>query len=81
MHKLKAITPLGAAAPGVDTFSGVTITEVTDRALASVSMRAGRDAEFSRRAKDVLGFDLPQPGHAVTGATYSAFWESGRTVG
>ena len=74
MHKLKAITPLGAVEPVVSNFPNLTIAEVADRALASLSMRLGHDAGFAKQAKDLLGFDLPQPGFAASGPTYSAFW-------
>ncbi len=74
MHKLKAITALGSAEARVSTIAGLTITEVTDRALASVSMRLGQGAEFAKRAKDVLGFDLPGPGGAAVGSSFSGFW-------
>ena len=76
MHKLKAITAQGSAAPSVSTIGSVTITEVTDRALASLSMRLGQDAEFIKRTKESLGFDLPAPGGAVVGSPFSAFWIS-----
>ncbi len=74
MHKLKAITALGASEPKVSTIGDMTLTEVTDRALASVSMRLGQDAEFAKRAKDTLGIELPLPGVAEVGSPYSAFW-------
>lgn len=74
MHKPKAITPLGAFEPATDTFANVTITEVANRALASLSMRQGYEAEFAGQAKSLLGFDLPQPGHAPVGSEYSALW-------
>ncbi len=74
MHKLKAISPLGSTKPVVETFPGLSIAEATDRALASISVRSGQDAEFFGRAAVILGFDLPQPGGAVAGAVFSAFW-------
>jgi len=76
VHKLKAITALGSAAPAVSKIGSVTITEVADGALASLSMRLGQGAEFAKRAKDMLGFDLPDPGGAVVGTPFSAFWIS-----
>lgn len=74
MHKLKAITPLGSTGPDIATFPNLTITEVADRALASLSMRHGQETEFAKLASDLLGFELPEPGHAAVGPTYSAFW-------
>ena len=76
VHNLKATTPLGATGPSTDEFQNLTIAEVTDRALASVSMRLGHDSEFTKRAQDLLGFDLPQPGGASIGTSFAAFWIS-----
>ena len=74
MHKLKAITPLSAVEPKISTFASLTIAEVADRALASVSMRLGHEGEFSKRAQEVLRFDLPQPGLSTTDTEFSALW-------
>lgn len=41
MTDLTPISPLGAAAPRVDSLGSITITEVTNRALASVAQRKG----------------------------------------
>lgn len=70
MHSLAAITPLGAAEPHVETLGGITITEVTDRAIASVTARAGTD--FAARAVH-LGA-LPGPGQWRAGAPYDLIW-------
>ncbi len=74
MHSLKAITPLGSTEPRVSTFPELVIAEVVDRALASLSKRLGHEAEFTTRAGDLFEFELPQPGRAEIGSTFSAFW-------
>lgn len=53
MTDLTPLTPLGGTAPSVDHIGSVTITEVTDRALASVAQRKGGDVS---KGFKVLGF-------------------------
>lgn len=74
MHKLKSITPLGGTAAQVDTFSGLTVTENPDRALASLSARLGHEDACKNTARDLIGYDLPGPGQAVAGQSYNAIW-------
>ncbi|MCC0064417.1 MAG: sarcosine oxidase subunit gamma [Defluviimonas sp.] len=74
MHDLAALTPLGATAPKVDRIGAMTISEVTDRALASVSCRAGKSTPFQSAAKKLFGTGLPTPGHWADGATYGLIW-------
>ncbi|MCT8330894.1 sarcosine oxidase subunit gamma [Albidovulum sediminis] len=72
-HSLKAVTPLGHAAPHAETFGPITIAEVTDVALASVAARQGRAADVAAAAKRI-GLDLPPPGRHAAGTPCSAFW-------
>lgn len=72
-HRLKPITPLGHAEPVVETLGPCTLVEVVDTALASLAVRAGREADVARIA-GAQGIALPGPGQAVTGAVFSAFW-------
>lgn len=74
MHNLAALTPLGGTAPRVDLIGTVTITEVTDRALASVSCRNGQMAAFQTAATTLFGADLPRPGTAAIGTPYGLIW-------
>ncbi len=74
MFKLKPITPLGAAEPRVDRFTGLTITEVTDRALASLTVRNDQADATRDKAWSLFGIDLPDTGTSAMGNTHSAFW-------
>lgn len=74
-HRLKPITPLGHDAPHSVTLGPVTITEVTDTALASVAARHG-EAKAVADIAETAGIPLPGPGKAGKAATYAAFWLS-----
>lgn len=74
MHDLAALTPLGAAAPKTLQIGAVTISEVVDRALASVSCRQGRKAAFDAAASTLFGIELPAPGQSAVGAVWSLIW-------
>lgn len=74
MLKLKPVTPLGADEPRVDHFSGLTITEITGRALVSLTAR-NEQADVTRdKAWTLFGIDLPDVSVSVVGNTYSALW-------
>lgn len=72
--RLKPITPLGGTTPRSDEFEGVTISEITDFALASVACRLGKEKACADAAKKLLGFALPKPGQAAAKGDFSAFW-------
>lgn len=72
-HRLKPLTPLGHAEPETVTVGPVTITEVVDRALASVASRLGREADVAAAAK-AAGIPLPGASQSVEGTPYGAFW-------
>lgn len=74
MAKLKAITPLGAYEPQVDTFDGLTIREVTDRALASLAARIGQETACAKAAGTLLGAELPGPQTWAGGGEFTAWW-------
>lgn len=74
MSPLKPITQLGGDAPRKDSFPGLTITERTDTALASLSARQGKLAEFHAAASAFFGFDLPAPARSATGGVFTAIW-------
>lgn len=73
MHDLVAITPLGATRPRIDSHGPVTLTEVTNRALASVAARLGHEAQTATLVAALTG--APAPGPARMGGTgLTAFW-------
>ena len=74
MHSLVAITPLGSTAPRVDVIGDVTITEIADRALASLSSRLGHEADIRAKGQQLIGADLPDVGRSVSGTEMTAFW-------
>ena len=69
---LKALTPLGHAAPEVTTIGPFTMTERTDTALASLAIRRGRAVDVTAAAA-AAGIPLPPPGRHET-QTLAAFW-------
>ena len=73
MHDLEPITPLGAVEPMTETHGPVTLTEVTDRALASVAARLGREKDTVARLTDLIGEAPPAPAR-LAGTTLTAFW-------
>lgn len=74
MHDLAALTPLGGAEPRSDRVGDILIAEVTDRALASVSCRAGKSAPFTAAARMLFAADLPQPGRWTGGPVWTLIW-------
>ena len=74
MHDLAALTPLGAATPKAERIGTILISEVTDRALASVSCRAGRTDAFHLAASAFFGADLPGPGSWSASNALAAIW-------
>lgn len=73
MSDMKPITPLGGAEPRVDTLGAITVTEVTETALASYAARLGSEAKAVATLEGVLGQKAPAPGTAVFG-DMAAFW-------
>ena len=72
MPSLSALTPLGAAHPKTDQIGTITLTEVTDRALASLTCRNASMPAFLAAASR-LGLSLPQAGHWADGKQ-AAIW-------
>lgn len=70
MHDLIALTPLGAHTPRSDNYGGITLTEITDVALASVAARLGREADAAALIAAVTGTDAPAPARSSD----RAFW-------
>ncbi len=74
MHDLAALTPLGATEPKNERIGAIRISEVTDRALASVACRTDKSTPFQTAAKALFGVNLPAPGAWAEGATYNLIW-------
>ena len=74
MTDLTPLTPLGGTSACVDTIGSVTITEITDRALASVAQRKGENATKGFKA---LGFDAAPAVCTMTEANGSRAWWMG----
>lgn len=70
MHDLIAITPLGQHAPRTDNHAGITMTEVVDTGLVSVTARLGQEAATADLVASVTGHKAPAPARASNGA----FW-------
>lgn len=74
MHDLAALTPLGGATAETETIGAVQIAEITDRALASVTCRAGQAKPFAIAAKKLFGGAMPDPGHWTAGDPFGLIW-------
>lgn len=72
-NPLKSLTPLGHASAIIETIGGVTITENTGTALASLASRMGREAEVATAA-NAASIPLPGPGRSEAATTYAAIW-------
>lgn len=72
MPSLTALTPLGAADARTDQIGTITLHEVTDRALASLTCRNNAMHVFSAAASG-MNLTLPQAGHWSDGKQ-SAIW-------
>lgn len=73
MHNLLPVTALGGAAPQVDTFEHITISENDGLALASVAARSGREKACHAVLKKLLG-DVPGPGRCQLHDPEAGFW-------
>jgi len=73
-HALAPLCALGERTPHADLIAGIAIRENPEVAMASVTLRQGRDADFAARAKKLFAIDLPGPGGLEQSATWSAFW-------
>lgn len=74
MLNLQTITPLWGETPRVDRFIGLTITEVSNQALASLALRKGREDEGRKAVEAMLGFALPDVGRHTAAGSYAASW-------
>jgi sarcosine oxidase subunit gamma len=74
VHDLTPLTALGGTDPQVDTIGSVTITEVADLALASVTARHGQEKPCASTLAKLLGDALPGPGRALLATPLAAVW-------
>lgn len=74
MHNLAALTPLGSSQAKTETVGQIRIAEVTDRALASLSMRMGQEKPFAAAAKKLFATAMPAPGTSVQAVPYGLIW-------
>lgn len=74
MHDLAPLTPLGGTVPRTDTVGRVTITEIADRAIASLACRRGQQEALAKAATALFGCDLPGPGQSVHSGDWGIIW-------
>lgn len=70
VHDLIAITPLGQHAPRTDSHAGITMTEVVETGLVSVTARLGHEKATADLVASITGQKAPTPARAAKGA----FW-------
>lgn len=73
---MEPITPLGARAPRVDEHGSITLTEVTDTAIASFASRLGSEDKATKALAKFTGLELPDPGRMIEGKGFCVFWTS-----
>lgn len=73
-RRLEARSALGGAAPLDETLAGVRIHEVTDRALAWVAARRGREPALRQAAREAFQVELPEPGWRTRGPVFTFAW-------
>lgn len=74
MHDLATLTPLGGTTPRIERIGALTLAEITDRALASVTCRRGQDAGFTAAAGRLFGMALPAPGTSAARDPWGLIW-------
>lgn len=80
MHSLSPLTALGSDTPRIDEFDGVTLTEVADKALASIALRHGKKSAFGRACKTATGMAPPSAGTFTTSDVASGTVTGGITL-
>ena len=74
MHDLAPLTALGATEARIDVIHGLTIREMPNIALASISTRPGKEAAFKRAVKAATAIALPAPGTSASASGMTIFW-------
>jgi sarcosine oxidase subunit gamma len=70
VHDLIAITPLGQHTPRTDNHAGITMAEIVDSGLVSVTARLGHEKAAVDLVASITGQKAPAPAQATKGA----FW-------
>ena len=74
MHDLQPFNALGGRVPHRADIGTVTLCEMPNVALASVTARCGTEAACKEALSKWLGADVPGPGKATLGTPYDALW-------
>ncbi|MFS4583504.1 sarcosine oxidase subunit gamma [Phaeobacter sp. C3_T13_0] len=74
MHKLKPLTPLGSDKPQIIEIGNLTIAEITDNALASLTARANQVSTLHSTLEVTHGITLPDVGASSRSEDLSVFW-------
>ncbi|MFV1599002.1 MULTISPECIES: sarcosine oxidase subunit gamma [unclassified Phaeobacter] len=74
MHKLSPISPLGSDTARIDRVGDLTISEVTDQALASVTARKDQEPALRAALGSAHGMTLPDVGTSSDSGDISVFW-------
>jgi sarcosine oxidase subunit gamma len=74
VHDLAPLTTLGGVTARVDTHGGVTLSENTGHALASVAARRGQEAACNAHLEALLEGPAPDPGKCRLHDPEVAFW-------
>lgn len=74
MHDLQPFNALGGRVPERADIGTVTLREMPDVALASVSARMGHEAACDSKLTELLGAAPPGPGQATLGDPFDALW-------
>ncbi|MEO0486709.1 MAG: sarcosine oxidase subunit gamma [Pseudomonadota bacterium] len=68
------LTALGGREARTDTHGPVTLTEVTNTAIASFAARRGAEAPAAKALSAVTALQLPGPGASARGGAFTVFW-------
>ena len=74
MHDLQPVNAMGGAEPLQQTIGGITISENSGVALASVTARNGQAHAVTKVLAKLLGGTVPSPGRAQLHDPEAAFW-------
>lgn len=73
-HLLTPLTALGRDSPVTKTIGCITICENPDLAIASLTVRQGRDQQLQTVLTSILGGSLSGPGRAIFSNSTTAIW-------
>ena len=73
LFKPRPVTPLGRDGPAHGAIGGVTLCEITDRALASIAVRVGGETELAGALAASFGLALPPPSGLTKAGDFRLF--------